>query len=158
MFELIRNILIKIPSSVFMCLTPNLDLANRIINKKNIPTERTILKHIHYREINKYLNAGDIGLMIREDLITNSVASPTKVPEYCMSGMPILISNRVGDYSDFILSNNLGIVVHNNIEQIISLLIEKKSFKSKKEISAIMSNLYSKQSYINKIIEVYEEI
>tara|TARA_B100000427_G_scaffold322021_1_gene323436 strand:+ start:82 stop:1317 length:1236 start_codon:yes stop_codon:yes gene_type:complete len=157
LFELIKNILLKIPNSIFLCLTPNLDLLNEIIINHKIPMSKVIGKHVHYNEINDYLNASDIGLMIREKIMTNYVASPTKIPEYLMSGLPIVISEDIGDYSDFVLKNNLGLVTGNDISKIINKIEKINELCSREDISKIVKQSYSKQSYLKKIINIYNE-
>lgn len=52
----------------------------------------------------------DHGLMIREDTITNRVASPTKFAEYLAAGLPVLISAHIGDFSTTVRANDLGLV------------------------------------------------
>tara|TARA_B100000965_G_scaffold386741_1_gene389304 strand:+ start:19251 stop:20477 length:1227 start_codon:yes stop_codon:yes gene_type:complete len=157
LFELIKNILEKIPNSIFLCLTPNLDLFNKIISDYKIPINKVIAKHVHYNKINDFLNASDIGLMIRQKIMTNHVASPTKIPEYLMSGLPIIISEDIGDYSDFVLKNNLGLVIDNDISKIIDRIDTINKLKSKEDISKIVKQNYSKQSYLDKLISIYNE-
>jgi hypothetical protein len=48
--------------------------------------------------------------MIREDTITNRVASPTKFAEYLAAGLPVLISAHIGDFSTTVRANDLGLV------------------------------------------------
>lgn len=52
----------------------------------------------------------DHGLLIREDTITNRVASPTKFAEYLAAGLPVLISAHIGDFSATVRTNDLGLV------------------------------------------------
>jgi hypothetical protein len=53
----------------------------------------------------------DYGLIIREKSVTNEVASPVKFAEYLSSGLSILISENIGDYSEFVRQKGCGIVI-----------------------------------------------
>ncbi|MCB0482439.1 MAG: hypothetical protein KDC83_13505 [Flavobacteriales bacterium] len=61
-------------------------------------------------EVPKYLIAADYGLLVREKLITNQVASPVKFAEYLSCGLQVIISSEVGDFSEFVQSRNCGFV------------------------------------------------
>ena len=58
--------------------------------------------------------AADMGILLRENHPLNEVAAPTKFAEYVMTGPLVLISDNIGDYSNFVKRNNLGIVLKNN--------------------------------------------
>jgi hypothetical protein len=54
------------------------------------------------------LLAGDYGLLLREQSVTNKVASPVKFAEYLSCGLPIIISENLGDYSEFVRTFRCG--------------------------------------------------
>ena len=70
--------------------------------------ERRWLRH---EQVRRSLMACDIGILLREDSLTNRVASPTKFAEYISAGLPVLISPYLGDLSDLVLEQHLGLVV-----------------------------------------------
>jgi glycosyltransferase involved in cell wall biosynthesis len=61
-------------------------------------------------EVPAVLQACDVALLVREDSITNRVASPTKFAEYLACGLPVIISERIGDFSEVVQQHRLGIV------------------------------------------------
>ena len=61
-------------------------------------------------EVKKYLLSGDFGLLFRENTVTNKVASPVKFAEYLSCGLNVIISENLGDFSEFVRKNNCGIV------------------------------------------------
>ena len=63
-------------------------------------------------EVPKYLLAADYGLLIRENTVTNQVASPVKFAEYLACGLPVIISRNLGDYSEFVTKNNCGYLLN----------------------------------------------
>lgn len=56
------------------------------------------------------LQACDVALLLREDTITNRVASPTKFAEYLACGLPVVISAHIGDFSGTVQREGLGLV------------------------------------------------
>ena len=61
--------------------------------------------------VSKWLRACDHGILVREDTVTNRVASPTKFAEYLAAGLPVIISEHLGDFSAVVEQEHLGQVV-----------------------------------------------
>lgn len=51
---------------------------------------------VKFDEVAKYLNICDVGFLIRDNVLMNSVAFPTKLAEYMMCGLPV-ISSKVSE-------------------------------------------------------------
>jgi glycosyltransferase involved in cell wall biosynthesis len=66
---------------------------------------------VPHHEVPRYLAAGDIGLLLREPSLVNAVASPVKFAEYLAAGLPVVLTEGIGDYSDLAMRNNLGVVL-----------------------------------------------
>lgn len=71
-----------------------------------------IRKWVNHHEVPVVLAACDMGILIREQSVTNQVASPTKFAEYLSAGLPVLISDHVGDYSDFVRKHHCGTIAN----------------------------------------------
>jgi hypothetical protein len=63
-------------------------------------------------EVPSVLAACDVALLLREESLTNRVASPTKFAEYLASGLPVAISAHIGDFSALVERDRLGVVLH----------------------------------------------
>ena len=74
---------------------------------------RIVQKWVEHKEVLHYLSAADYGLLLREASVTNKVASPTKFAEYLFSGLQILITEDLGDFSSFILNKHCGLLLKN---------------------------------------------
>ncbi len=72
---------------------------------------RIVVKWVNHEDIQIYLACGDYGVLIREQSDTNRVASPVKFAEYLHSGLKVLISENLGDFSEFVKENKCGYVV-----------------------------------------------
>lgn len=62
-------------------------------------------------EVPRELAECDVGVLLREQSETNRVASPVKFAEYLAAGLKVLISDRLGDYSETVARHGLGWVV-----------------------------------------------
>lgn len=110
-------------------------------------------------EVYKYLNAADFGILFRENTIMNNVASPTKFAEYMLCGLPVLISEGVGDYSDYAVKHNLGVLVNeselNNPEKFDFNNFLRMNF-DRIRISDIGIKNFSKDSIIDNLISEFK--
>ena len=59
------------------------------------------------------LGSCELGIMVREHTVTNQVASPTKFGEYLAAGLPVIISEHLGDFSALVDRDDLGLVHRN---------------------------------------------
>lgn len=127
----------------------------KVIDKYPEVKTRFLSFSVQNKEVHKYLNAADYGLLFRENSIVNNVASPTKFAEYILCGLPVIISEGIGDYSDFTEENNLGVLLKEselrNFEMFDFNNFIRKSF-DRTYISDIGLKHFSKESAINTII------
>ena len=54
------------------------------------------------QDVTSYLKLADYGLLIRENTVTNSVASPVKFAEYLNAGLNVIISPVLKDFTEFV--------------------------------------------------------
>lgn len=88
---------------------------------------RVFCFHVQPNEVPKYLLAADYGLLIRENTVTNRVASPVKFAEYLACGLPVIISEKLGDYSDLVKNNStIGFVLNDQKFSYSPIKIENK--------------------------------
>jgi len=106
-------------------------------------------------EVPLFLSGADYGLLIREYSVTNNVSAPTKFAEYLFSGLKIIISSCVGDYSAFVERNECGLVIDENNK--MNIRLSKVSAKEKKRMRGLSIKYFSKDRYrqeYNKIISI----
>lgn len=157
LFEVLKFLQKNIEKFRFLCLTPDIEIANSLIIRHELDRNQILLSFIEHNNVNAYLNAADFGLVFREEISTNIHSSPTKIAEYLLAGLPIILSNNIGDYSDFIQKHSLGFVCDNSISSINSFLCNNSVTFHRKSNSLIANAYYSKQSQIKKYIEIYED-
>lgn len=147
----------KISNSYFIFLTPNGKIVKKYVAKFGINEDLIFTKFASFLEINGFLNAADAGVMFREDAVTNNVASPTKFAEYLMAGLPVIISEKIGDFSEFVAKNNVGIVLHNDLKELDRKLDQIDVFGFDRDhISTLGKSNYSKQTHIGKLLKIFK--
>lgn len=167
-FELFSKLRKRIPNLYLIILTFNVDIAKAQSAKFNIKNDEILIKTVEYEELNKYYNAADFGLLLREDKLVNNVASPTKFCEYILSGLPTIITDRLGDFSDMVDVNNLGITIKDirNIDQDIKKVSDYlHNFSDvdnvndeRKRISDFGKENLSKEKLVKKYLKAYKEL
>ncbi|WP_144361889.1 glycosyltransferase family 4 protein [Shewanella sp. MSW] len=70
---------------------------------------------LSHEEVLSVLSDFDFGFILRDNLLLNRVASPIKLLEYTSCGVIPIMTPYVGDYSKIIQENNLGVIVHNDL-------------------------------------------
>lgn len=116
---------------------------------------RLICRSVSLIDVNKYLNAADYAIFLREKNNINKVASPVKFAEYCMAGLPILMTDAVEQ--SFSYAIKLGNLVHVELGETIKL---PERFNNEKRLAVssrtrlLLSNTKTKKT----LYEIYKEI
>jgi len=108
LFDWLLQLMRAKPRVKLLLMTPVDTLANTPLAEM---AERVILRWVSPQEVSQYLNMGDYGLLLREDSVTNQVASPTKFAEYLAAGLHVLISPDLGDFPGFVEKHQCGMVI-----------------------------------------------
>ncbi|TND05906.1 MAG: glycosyltransferase-like protein [Bacteroidetes bacterium] len=69
---------------------------------------------VNAERVGEWLQAADYGWLVREQSVTNRVASPVKFAEYLAAGLQVLISENLGDYSELVAKEQIGYVIAGN--------------------------------------------
>ncbi|MDN3691666.1 hypothetical protein QWZ06_05080 [Chryseobacterium tructae] len=63
--------------------------------------EQIKVASVHPSELQDYYQVAHYGFVLRDDIIVNNVACPTKIIEYmCYGIIPIVLSDNIGDFKD----------------------------------------------------------
>lgn len=100
------------PDCAFVLLVPGEEDRKLVQNLfKDQNKASVFVKSVSHDLVASFAAASDIAFLLREDVLMNQISSPTKFAEYLISGLPVLITPNVGDYSDSVRSRRLGAVV-----------------------------------------------
>ncbi len=118
--------------------------------------DQVLCKKVQPFEVPQYLMLGDYGLLLREKSITNQVASPVKFAEYLACGLNVVISQDLGDYSEFVATHDCGIVYKCNSKLDLAVV----SMDKKNRNQNLAKNYFYKEAEINKTqyIQLLESI
>ncbi|GBD86469.1 glycosyl transferases group 1 [bacterium BMS3Abin03] len=107
--------------------------------KSIIKTEQNLIDKIEFiiadsTEVIYILSDCDFGVLLRENNLINRVSSPLKFAEYLAAGIPVVVSEGVGDTKDIIRKYNVGVIIKNNdyssaVEELIRLLQDEEISK-----------------------------
>lgn len=107
-FKVIKSIR---PDAHFFAITTQPDKMRELSLAAGLESEDITIRSVSSREVPGLLVASDLGLMLRDDSLTNRVASPVKFGEYIAAGVPVIITSQLGDYSHAVGAHDLGVVV-----------------------------------------------
>jgi glycosyltransferase involved in cell wall biosynthesis len=159
--SLLNMVKVLLESGSNVCLlavTPQADKARRSFDSR-LPAGRLFVRSARHPEMVRWLNAADTGCLIRESHAVNRVAAPTKFSEYLMCGLPVIVTEGIGDYSNFVVKKKVGIVLKqpDSAEEIVAKWAELEALAcgmSRARISRIASEHFSNQ----KFVEIFERL
>jgi len=153
-FKKIKEI---VPEAFLLFLTNNLSRARRYFN--GMDEEDYLLVSVPNREVPGYLNAADIGILLRERNLVNRVAAPIKFGEYLCCGLPVIITNGIGDTEEIIEKYGIGKLLNPNDLEIEKYeLIQLINNVEREKIAKIGKELFSVESYKSKIISYWTQL
>ena len=77
----------------------------------NLPGDRFTVRSAAHSEVPGLLNASDVGMLLLRQSPNIETSSPVKFAEYLNCGLPVLITDRVGDYSHMTMEHQVGAIV-----------------------------------------------
>jgi len=116
-----------------------------IASDKNL-SSRIVHKWVTPQEVHTLLELSDYGLIIREPSVTNKVSSPTKFAEYLYAGLPVIISEGIGDFTEFVRKHQCGKVVGD----VLDVSVDKNTESNRSRMKALATEHFSKQSFIEQ--------
>lgn len=112
--------------------------------QKKFP-KKVFQKWVSHDKVFEELSQADYGILYREVIMTNYVASPVKFAEYLAAGCKVLISPHLGDFSDLVQRDNLGHVLINSV-----VVLQKTSLSEKIRLRNYALSNFSKNFYKEK--------
>lgn len=109
--DIVRSIMEMRNNAYFLAITTKPQEMSFMADRAGIAHQKRSILSVPHCEISDYLVAADIGMLIRSRSLVNTVASPVKFAEYLASGVPVILTEGIGDYSDLVRKNGLGCVI-----------------------------------------------
>jgi hypothetical protein len=109
--------------------------------------DRIQKKWVKVEEVYLSLSICDYGILFRENTITNKVSSPVKFAEYLASGLKVLITENIGDYSSMVFNENLGLVISNSDEYLHQKDFRKTTYIEKSSLNNFAQKYFKKVTF-----------
>ncbi|NJN63408.1 MAG: glycosyltransferase family 4 protein [Acidobacteria bacterium] len=74
------------------------------------------VRRVPQRDVGKWLAACDFGVILRDDVLMNQVASPIKIAEYLAAGLTVVCTKNIGDLSELVVAEGVGISIDPNAD------------------------------------------
>ena len=89
------------PNAFFLVLTREADrgFLQPLLDRAGVGAGDVRMLTCPHEQVVDHLCAGDVGLLLRERHPMNEVAAPGKFAEYVLSGLPIVMTEGIGDFS-----------------------------------------------------------
>lgn len=138
-------------------LTGEGDRARALVEKYGL--QDVLIKFVALEELDNELSKYKYGFMLRDDIIVNNVATPTKFNSYIANGIIPITTRAVHDYNDLLDSMTYAIVMNNpkdfigGIEQIKNIEGGNSTTSSKvyNDFEKIFKQYYNTELYFAKI-------
>lgn len=114
--------------------------------KQDFP-DQIIQQWVSHLEVQQIMSAGDYGILIREKSVTNRVSSPTKFAEYLSAGLAVLISDGIGDYSEFVKEHNCGVIVNGHMPDTLPVISSEDQYRYKQLVSTLFTKEAQNEKY-----------
>jgi len=136
--------ILELNNKVKILFLAKIDLNTLDIYKKHY--KRLKQMWLKPNEVYNVLKIADYGLLYRKDSVTNQVASPTKFAEYLQAGLKIIISENIGDYSQLVEKDNLGLIIDKTLNNIHD--IKRVKLKDRLQLINFANDNFTKDSYL----------
>ena len=110
----------------------------------------------------RWMSGADAAILLRENNAVNRVACPMKFADYLLAGLPILVSDEIGDISRWVKQYNVGEVAKSlQGEGLIQPALKLATYKSESKrahFRKVAKNLYDNELNLNSFAPQYLEI
>lgn len=81
------------PDARLIVLTP--ETRDAELRVAQLDPQSVVVHSVGLQELNAYLNGADVGFMLRQPTPANAASLPTKFAEYCLTGLPVIMTEAV---------------------------------------------------------------
>jgi len=143
--------------ATLLLLTRDTEKAKRLAEEKGCMAFTRILS-CDYHQLGDHIMCFDVGFLLRDRMMLNHVASPTKFAEYMLCGVPAFISAGIGDLENIVQSQKVGVLVHDlsddgEIGRVVDQLLQMRF--DRKSISRFGQSFFARESYLSVYQQLY---
>ncbi len=160
-FEILKSLQSQLKNRFyFIILSPqDSDEIESLLKRFNLDLELIKVLSVNHEEVPDYLSTADYGIATIRPSQHRKYCSPIKTGEYWANGLPILITEEIGDDSEIIAENNIGEIVRlGEINNSVKSFIEKLNSKSRIEWAQKIMPFAKKYRSFSLIEAAYHKI
>ncbi|MFV8346795.1 glycosyltransferase [Flavobacterium sp. ZB4P13] len=130
-----------------------------LLIRANIPQDHFYITESNAKELYKWLSASDIGFHALPLQLDSDTRLGTKVVEYWVSGLPVIINKNVGAAVDIVSKYGIGLVVDELTNSYEGLFDEIKQLltKNRREISNTGKSMFDSKIIAKKYVNSYKD-
>jgi len=129
----------RFANAYFWILSHEKETFKRLLCEAELPSDCWHVDSKPYNELGEWLPAADIGCLMRPGGLINRVSSPVKFPEYMINGLSVVVGPEVGEYTELVRKEKVGVVVDPGddatwvpaIEALSTLLEDRESLRKR---------------------------
>jgi len=149
----------------FLILTFEVEKAEKLLQYELVPQKNCRALTMEHSKVPRYLNAADIGILLREKNIVNRVACPTKFGEYMACGLYTMVTEEIGDISGMVEREKIGEVIKGSLgysemkaaaNRILAKRVEIQKKENKEKIAQFAQTEYSWRNLMPTFWKTYE--
>lgn len=150
---------------LFLILTSEVEKIEKLLTCELVPPENYNVLSVEHSEVPMYLNAADIGILLREKNIVNLVACPTKFAEYVACGLHVILTEKIDDMSGIVGKEKMGEVLKGPLEEsemksvvkkVLAKRVEIQKKENKERIAQFAQTKYSWKNLMATFWKTYE--
>lgn len=150
-----------LPSARFVVLSKNINEFEALL-KQNFDGTLFYIGNARNEDLHFYLQQCDYGILFRKPHIINEVAAPIKFKDYLSAGLPVLTTNGIGDYSQYIRDYNLGFIIESltapGFEAVALAIKEKKDKFETQKIQNTTNQLFDVMHATKAYLALYNNL
>lgn len=161
MMSLLSRVQKKVKNLHMIFLSAEVKLLEYLAAQVGLITGQYAVLNAPHDSVADWFSMADAGIILRHDTTLNNVASPIKLAEYMACGLAVIATRGIGDYSKLIERHGAGIILENilsdnSVQDIASLITDKKKLNDSRKHSLELSNFYSWNSIKNILSSIYK--
>ena len=148
----------RIPQLKVLVLTGSVELFSAMFAGVGLSCVDVHIRNVPHGEVASWLNVADAGLVLRHDMLLNNVASPIKIGEYLATGLAVICTKGIGDYSQAISKSHAGVVLGKTLldEELVELFTDAKRLVECRKNALSLSRFYSRSFERELFVEFLE--
>lgn len=136
-------------------------LQNAGVNERDVT-----IRYASHDQMASYLMAADMAMLLRDNTLTNQVASPVKFAEYVRCGLPVMLTPHIGDFSTLVGQADLGRTIELPLDpaevletaRTIRKRLEADGDYYRQRSSRIAQEQLSWDGQLDKLVRIYQTL